>query len=144
MSKILIFLKTALLIAGMMCICNSALSQQQTDRPNILWLTTEDHGPHLGAYGDEYAHTPAIDAFAEKSFRYDVAWSNAPVCAPARTAIITGVYPTSLGAEHMRSDVTLPQFIRKYPALLREAGYYTTNNSKTDYNVSGEGVVWDE
>ena len=144
MSKILKFLKTVLLLAGMMCICNSALSQQQTDRPNILWLTTEDHGPHLGAYGDEYAHTPAIDAFAEKSFRYDVAWSNAPVCAPARTAIITGVYPTSMGAEHMRSDVTLPQFIRKYPAILRDAGYYTTNNSKTDYNISGEGDVWDE
>lgn len=117
---------------------------QQTERPNILWITTEDHGLHLGAYGDEFAHTPTIDAFAERSFRYEVAWSDAPVCAPARTAIITGVYPTSLGAEHMRTDVKLPEFIRKYPVLLREAGYYTTNNSKTDYNVSGDEEVWDE
>jgi len=122
----------------------SAPVWQQTDRPNILWLTTEDHGLHLGAYGDDYAHTPGIDSFAEKSFRYDVVWSDAPVCAPARTAIITGVYPTSMGAEHMRSDVKLPGFIRKYPALLRDAGYYTTNNSKTDYNVTGHEDVWDE
>lgn len=135
---------TTLITAGWLCIFNSAWSQEHTDLPNILWLTTEDHGLHLGAYGDEFAHTPAIDAFADKSYRYDVVWSNAPVCAPARTAIITGVYPTSLGAEHMRSDVKLPDFIRKYPAILRDGGYYTTNNSKTDYNISGEGDVWDE
>ncbi|MCC5906885.1 MAG: sulfatase-like hydrolase/transferase [Balneolaceae bacterium] len=118
--------------------------QDQPDRPNILWLTTEDHGPHLGIYGDEYAHTPAMDTFAESSLRYSLAWSDAPVCAPARTAIITGVYPTSTGGQHMRSDAQLPDFMKKYPILLREAGYYTTNNSKTDYNVSGHEEVWDE
>lgn len=114
------------------------------ERPNILWLTTEDHGPHLGAYGDAYAHTPAMDAFAARSLRYDAAWSNAPVCAPARTAIITGVYPTSTGGQHMRSDTRLPSFLKKYPLLLREAGYYCTNNFKEDYNVSAEENVWDE
>ncbi|MEX0769460.1 MAG: sulfatase-like hydrolase/transferase [Balneolaceae bacterium] len=114
------------------------------DRPNILWITTEDQGPHLGAYGDSYAHTPSLDSFASRSLRYDVAWSDAPVCAPARTALITGVYPTSTGGQHMRSDVQLPSLIRKYPALLRAEGYYTTNNSKEDYNVSGHGQAWDE
>ncbi|MEX2347573.1 MAG: sulfatase-like hydrolase/transferase, partial [Balneolaceae bacterium] len=74
-----------------------------TDRPNILWITTEDHGPHIGAYGDTFAYTPFIDAFAERGMRYDMVWSNAPVCAPARTAILTGVYPPSTGSEHMRS-----------------------------------------
>jgi arylsulfatase A-like enzyme len=120
------------------------IAQSNSDKPNILWLTTEDHGPHLGVYGDPYAHTPAMDSFAEKSLRYNLAWSDAPVCAPARTAIITGVYPTSTGGQHMRSDVLLPDFMKKYPVYLREAGYYTTNNSKTDYNVTGHERVWDE
>jgi arylsulfatase A-like enzyme len=119
-------------------------AQSNSDIPNILWLTTEDHGPHLGVYGDPYAHTPAMDSFAEKSLRYNLAWSDAPVCAPARTAIITGVYPTSTGGQHMRSDVLLPDFMKKYPVYLREAGYYTTNNSKTDYNVTGHEQIWDE
>ncbi len=122
----------------------AAASLAAGDRPDILWITTEDHGPHLGAYGDAYAHTPHMDALAQRGFRYEVAWSDAPVCAPARTSIITGVYPTSTGGQHMRSDVRLPGFLRKYPALLREAGYYVTNNAKEDYNVSGEVPVWDE
>ena len=122
--------------------CRSQLAA--ADRPNILWITSEDNGPHLGCYGDEYATTPNLDAFAEKSCRYLHCWSNAPVCAPARTAIITGMYPTSLGAEHMRSMVRLPEGFLMYPQYLREAGYYCTNNSKEDYNVEKPGKVWDE
>jgi len=60
-------------------------------RPNILWITCEDAGPELGCYGDEYAVTPHLDAFAAQAMRYRVAWSTAPVCAPARTTIISGV-----------------------------------------------------
>src|SRR5688572_22346196 len=70
-------------------------------RPNILWITSEDNGPELGCYGDAYADTPNIDALATRGQIYLNAWSNAPVCAPARTTIITGMYPTSLGAQHM-------------------------------------------
>lgn len=113
-------------------------------RPNILWLTCEDTGPELGCYGDEYADTPNLDAFAKKSLRYLHCWSNAPVCAPARTTIITGVYPTSTGSEHMRSNVSMPAFMKMYPQLLREAGYYCTNNSKEDYNLIKPAGVWDE
>ena len=76
--------------------------------------------------------------------RYRAAWSNAPVCAPARTAIITGVYPTSTGSEHMRSLVAMPAFMKMYPQLLRDLGYYCTNNSKEDYNLDKPGKVWDE
>ncbi|MFP4173428.1 MAG: sulfatase-like hydrolase/transferase, partial [Candidatus Hydrogenedentota bacterium] len=115
---------------------------QNGDQPNILWLTCEDIGPHLGCYGDEYAHTPNLDAFAEKALRYDVAWSDAPVCAPARTGLITGVYPPALGGQHMRSMVGMPDFMRMYPQFLRDAGYYCTNNSKEDYNVRKPGDVW--
>ena len=114
------------------------------DRPNILWITTEDIGPQLGCYGDRYAITPNLDEFAKTACRYDHCWSNAPVCAPARTTIITGMYPPSLGAENMRSLVKLPENIQLYPQYLRAAGYYCTNNSKTDYNVESTGKVWDE
>ncbi|NQV25365.1 MAG: sulfatase-like hydrolase/transferase [Rhodopirellula sp.] len=114
------------------------------DRPNILWITSEDNGPELGCYGDEYAITPHIDGLAKKSSRYLYFWSNAPVCAPARTTIITGVYPSAMGAEHMRSNVSLSSTLKMYPQILREAGYYCTNNSKEDYNLIKSGQVWDE
>lgn len=114
------------------------------EAPNILWITAEDIGPELGCYGDAYAETPNLDALAQRSLRYKMAWSVAPVCAPARTAIITGMYPTSLGAEHMRSRVKLPAFVKMYPRFLREAGYYCSNNSKEDFNVPNTGRIWDE
>ncbi len=113
-------------------------------RPNILWITSEDNGPHLGCYGDAYATTPNIDALAAKSLRYRTCWSNAPVCAPARTTIISGVYPPSSGAEHMRSNVPMSASMKMSPQLLREAGYYCTNNSKEDYNLIKPPGVWDE
>jgi uncharacterized sulfatase len=113
-------------------------------RPNLLWITSEDNGPHLGCYGDAYARTPNLDALAAKGTVYRNVWSTAPVCAPARTAIISGMYPNSTGAEHMRSEVRLPAGMKMYPQLLREAGYYCSNNSKEDYNLTKPGKVWDE
>ena len=114
------------------------------DLPNILWITSEDNGPHLGCYGDDYATTPNLDALAQKGMIYTRAISNAPVCAPARTTIISGLYPPSTGAEHMRSMTRLPSNFKMYPAYLRELGYYCTNNSKEDYNLMKEGEVWHE
>ncbi len=114
------------------------------DLPNILWITSEDNGPELGCYGDKYATSPNIDALAKIGMKYRYCWSNAPVCAPARTTIITGMYPTSLGAEHMRSYLPMPAGIKMYPQYLREAGYYCTNKSKEDYNLIKPGKVWDE
>lgn len=111
-------------------------------RPNILWITSEDNGPELGCYGDTYSQTPNLDALAARSLRYKHCWSNAPVCAPARTTLIAGMYATSLGGEHMRSGVTLADDIRLYPEVLREAGYYCTNHTKTDYNFDGEDGGW--
>jgi uncharacterized sulfatase len=112
--------------------------------PNILWITCEDTGQELGCYGDTYARTPNLDQLAARGLRYRCVWSTAPVCAPARTTIISGVYPPSLGAEHMRSEVALPSFMRLYPQLLRERGYYCSNNNKEDYNVTKPGKVWDD
>lgn len=115
------------------------------DRPNILWLSAEDHGPHLGCYGDPYADTPNLDTFAKSSLLYRNAISTAPVCAPARTTIICGMYAPSLGAHHMRSQAARPEWLKFYPEYLREAGYYCTNNSKTDYNIEHDiRTIWDE
>lgn len=131
-----LLLAAAVLVAG--------LPLAAADLPNILWVTSEDNGPHLGCYGDDYAITPNLDALAGKGMMYTRASSNAPVCAPARTTVISGVYPPSLGAENMRSQVKLPAAFRMFPAYLRELGYYCTNNSKEDYNLEKNGEVWDE
>ena len=114
------------------------------ERPNILWLSSEDNGPQLGAYGDRYSTTPALDALAARGVRFTRAWAAAPVCAPSRTAIITGVLQQTTGGMHMRSEVPLGAPIRMFPALLREAGYYTTNNVKEDYNHPTPPGVWDD
>jgi len=111
--------------------------------PNILWLTSEDNGPHLGCYGDDYAVTPNIDALAKRGTLYTTCWSNAPVCASARTTIISGLYPPATGSEHHRSMARLPAGFRMFPQYLRDAGYYCTNNSKEDYNLEKPGKVWD-
>jgi uncharacterized sulfatase len=113
-------------------------------RPNILWLVNEDHGPQVGCYGDRYATTPTFDALAAKGLRYSHCWSNAPVCAPARTTLICGLYASSTGGEHMRSMVPFPAGKKAYPQLLRDAGYYCTNNAKEDYNLGFSEKVWDE
>ena len=119
-------------------------AEAKTPRPNILWITCEDIGPELGCYGDKYATSPNLDRLAARGMKYLYAWSNAPVCAPARSTIITGVYPPSLGSHHMRSMTHLPPEMKMYPCYLRRAGYYCTNNSKQDYNLKLTGDVWNE
>ena len=132
---------TALLVAlASYCL---ASAEAQT-RPNILWITSEDNGPHLGCYGDGFADTPNLDSLAARGMIYLNAWSTAPVCAPARTTIISGVYPPSTGSQHMRSMTRLPATMKMYPQYLREIGYYCTNNRKEDYNLEKPGQVWDE
>jgi arylsulfatase A-like enzyme len=122
----------------------SAAATPTPERPNILWITSEDHGPEMGCYGDALARTPNVDRLAAKGMRFDVAWSTAPVCAPARTAILTGLYPSSSGGLHMRSMVSLPPQFQTYPEFLRSAGYYCTNNLKEDYNVLTPADLWHE
>jgi uncharacterized sulfatase len=114
------------------------------DRPHVLWITSEDNGPQLGCYGDRDADTPNLNRLASRGVRFRRVWSVAPVCAPARTALISGVYPQSSGGLHMRSQVPVPDDWRFYPQFLREAGMYCTNNAKEDYNLDVRGKVWDE
>ena len=104
--------------------------------PNFLWIVAEDHGPHHGSYADPYAFTPNLDRLAAEGARFTHAFATAPICSPARTAIITGMYPTSIGAHHMRRTAVPPPHVKAFPEWLRAAGYFTTNKSKTDYNFS--------
>ena len=136
-------LRTLLAALTAFCLVPTAPAAE-AKRPNILWLVNEDHGPHVGCYGDSYATTPTFDALAAKGLRYTHCWSNAPVCAPARTTLICGMYATSTGGEHMRSMVPFAAGKKAYPQLLRAAGYYCTNNAKEDYNLSFPGKIWDE
>lgn len=107
-----------------------------TERPNILWITAEDMSPTLGCYGDSYAKTPNIDKFATESVRYTNAFAAAPVCSPSRSTLITGMWAPSTGTSQMRSGYPLPSEVKGFPTYLREAGYFTTNNVKTDYNTA--------
>lgn len=114
------------------------------DRPNILWISAEDiSAGTLGCYGGA-AHTPRIDRLARNGLRFDAAFAAAPVCAPSRSGIITGVMPTSLGSLPMRCRATPPPQIVGFPQFLRDAGYFCTNNAKTDYNLAPFEAGWHE
>lgn len=124
------------------------LAASAADRPNVLWITAEDLSPALGCYGDPDAKTPNLDAFAKESVRYTRAFAAAPVCSPSRSTLITGMWAPSLGTSQMRSTFPLPPSVDAFPTYLREAGYFTTNQIKTDYNTSDERRLiqeaWDE
>jgi len=119
------------------------------EQPNILWISTHDIGPHLGCYrgvwpGAEDAHTPHLDRLAAEGIRYDQAFAAGPVCAPSRSAIMTGCYPTAIGTMHMRSKAVPPPEVRLLSELLRAEGYYATNNWFTDFQVDTPPVAFDE
>ena len=129
---------------------------QATRRPNILWISNEDMSPHLGVYGDALARTPVLDRLARESIRFTNAFTTAPVCAPSRAAIITGMYQTSIGAQHMRTTedrvpelpgpylAVPPFYVKAFPEYLRAAGYYTSNRAKTDYQFGVPFTIWDD
>lgn len=104
--------------------------------PNILWITVEDMSPTLGCYGDDFARTPHLDAFAKESILYTNAFASSPVCSPSRSTLITGMHNASMGTHQMRSTNRIPSVVKGFPSFLRQSGYYTSNNVKTDYNCA--------
>ncbi len=116
------------------------------DRPNILWVVSEDNSHHwLGCYGNEQVRTPNIDQLAAEGVRYEFAYSNAPVCAVARSTLITGRYACSIGTQNMRSRYPIPSDIQPFVSYLRDSGYYCVNQSKTDYNFKTDDKShWDD
>jgi arylsulfatase A-like enzyme len=135
-------------------------AQQAQKRPNIIWISTEDMSPHLGCYGDKVAKTPNIDRLAAQGIRYTNVFTTAAISAPVRAGIITGMYQTSIGCMHMRTTsyrrsvdnpvpftAVPPHYVKAFTEYLRRAGYYCTNNAKTDYQFAGNQVpasIWDE
>ncbi|SDM66827.1 sulfatase-like hydrolase/transferase [Kriegella aquimaris] len=129
-----------LFVIFMVCWYSSA---QEMARPNILWISAEDISPAFGCYGDKYATTPYIDELAKNGLVFTNAFSTAPICSPSRSALITGLYATSAGTQNLRSEINIPDYLKTIPEILREEGYYCTNNSKTDYNFDPKGR-WNE
>lgn len=111
------------------------------EKPNIIWLNCEDLSPMLGAYGDDYATTPNLDQLAAEGVRYRNAYATAPICAPARSCMVTGIYATSLGTQHLRSEIQRPAHVKTVQEYLKQAGYFTTNYGKTDYNFDPAGMI---
>jgi N-sulfoglucosamine sulfohydrolase len=142
-----------------LCSINAA-GQQAQKRPNILWISTEDLSPHLGCYGDNLAKTPNLDRLAAQGIRYTNVYTTAAISAPCRAGMITGMYQTSIGCMHMRTTsyrratenpvnftAVPPHYVKAFTEYMRCAGYYCTNNSKTDYQFAKDPVpasIWDE
>ena len=163
--------KIALLLSLLLTI--SCIAQKNNQQPNILWIVTEDISPTLSFYGDTTAKTPNLDTLAKESMIYDNAFATVGVCAPSRSSIITGMYPTSIGTMHMRTgkdvmswgkrvykkdygrndingkpireySAVIPENIKCYTEYLRAAGYFCTNNEKTDYQFAAPVTAWNE
>ena len=132
----------------------------ESDPLNILWLVAEDLSPdYLSVYGDSTVHTPNLDKLATEGIVYDYAFSTSGVCAPSRATLATGVYANSFGAQNMRTmwaepnarrsgiidyEAVPPPNIKMVGDIIRENGYYATNNSKTDYQFEMSVMAWDE
>jgi len=143
------------------------------EKPNILWIVCEDISPTLSMYGDTTAKTPNLDALAKQSLIFDNAFVPVGVCAPTRSSIITGMYPTSIGTMNMRTgkDVSswgrrvynknivrtdveggsiieyaavIPSKVKCFTEYLRQGGYFCTNNAKTDYQFAAPVTAWDK
>ena len=144
---------------------DQAAARRNPQRPNVVWLTVEDMSPWIGPYGDRTVPTPNLDRLAREGVVYDNAFATSPVCAPARSALITGMFCTRIGTMHMRNNTPSPDatarnpdayrdipgyegvpppFVRCFPEQLRAAGYSCTNNAKQDYQFEEPVTVWDE
>ena len=150
------------LLALLLFSCRAEMEQEKSSKEslNILWLVAEDLSPYLPAFGDSTIQTPSLSRLAAEGVRYTNVYSVSGVCAPSRSAIATGMYPSSMGTHHMRTtkmtseavrihglfdyECVPPPQVKMVSELLRANGYYCTNNSKTDYQFRASKMAWDE
>lgn len=150
----------AIIVAATLVLTTGGVGRAQAParvRPNIVIVMFDDLSPRLGAYGDRLARTPALDAFAREGIVYTNAFVTSPVCAPSRSAIMTGVHQQTLGTMHMRTrgaaglkgggpieyDAVPPSEVKAFPELLRRLGYWTVNVGKTDFQFGVPFTMWD-
>ena len=136
---------------------DTANSIELPSRPNIVLVLFEDMSPRVGSFGDPLAHTPNLDRIASEGVRYSRVFTSSGVCAPSRAALMTGQYQQTIGAQHMRTSgpsgspgggpqnylAVPPAYVKAFPEFLRQTGYFTSNNSKTDYQFGTPFTVWD-
>jgi len=146
LSSLLFTMTLSLFAADTPSVTGQPASNLSTEpRPNILWITSEDNGAFFGCYGDKNASTPHLDSLAREGIRYENFFANAPVCSVARSSWILGMPAISAGIHMMRCSYRTPPKLVPYPTLLKQAGYYVTNHTKTDYNSSSfQGNIWDQ
>ena len=137
-----------------------SLPAQADERPDIVWIVIEDMSPHWRCFGETLVETPHLDRLAREGIRFDRAYVTAPVCSSVRSALITGMYQTSIGAQHHRSGtgelkIFLPEGVRPIPELFHQAGYKNLNQqydpfrggvprfAKTDYNFEWDESIYD-
>jgi arylsulfatase A-like enzyme len=134
----------------------AAANAPSSTRPNILWIIVDDMSAHFSCYGEKTIETPHVDRLSREGTQFNRAFATAPVCSPFRSALITGMYQTSIGAHHHRSGrgekIHLPAGVEPVPVLFQRAGYYTSNGSwpnrgkglgKTDYNFEWPRGMYD-
>ncbi|MBK51647.1 MAG: sulfatase [Gammaproteobacteria bacterium] len=144
------------------CACDASYQaskeQPSLSTPNILWLVAEDLSPIIPAFGDDTVATPNLDRLATEGVRYTRVFSTSGVCAPSRAALATGMYQNRIGAQHMRTtnvsgfgidglvpyEAVPPPFVKMHSQYFREAGYYTSNNAKEDYQFRKAVTAWDD
>jgi len=154
--------KLLLLLFTLASVFSPSNAAERTDRPNVLWFIVDDMSANFSCYGEKLIETPHVDRLAREGTRFTHAFVTAPVCSPCRSALITGMYQTSIGAHHHRSGrgvekVQLPDGATPIPALFRNAGYFTCMGDglpggnahpnralgKTDYNFEWDERIYD-
>ncbi|MCA9156073.1 MAG: sulfatase [Planctomycetales bacterium] len=146
-------LTTSLLAVALQFSDSHSTVSHAAERPNVLWLITEDMGPELGCYGTEQVWTPVLDDLARRGVRYSRAFTVTPVCSTSRSGFCTGMYPITIGAHQHRTNADqkqmLPDGVRPVTHWLQDAGYFTANitsmngkkfgTGKTDWNFKFPG-----
>ncbi len=145
LNRVFVFMGAMVLLLG-------TVSNADPERPNIVWISTEDIGPHIGCYGDPTSITPTLDTLAERGVRFSATHTVTPVCATNRSSMMAGMYASTLGSQHMRSGgkgnsntlfPDLPKGVKPFTMYLRDAGYFCSNSVKEDFNFAKPEGVWD-
>ena len=133
------------MLFGPLVLSAEAVGKAKLARPNILWIVSENFSLDFGCYGAKDVRTPNVDHLAAGGVRYTHAFSTASVCAPSRSAFMTGMYQTSTDTHNMRShrndDFQLPPGVRPLTHWLADAGYFTANVTRIGERVVGTGKV---